>query len=154
MPQRAKPTSCHGCPFLNVGKGYVPPTFPGPNQPTLGALVGQGPGAQEVAQGVPFFAKAPAGGFLDQMLSRAGLDRRGFVLDNIIRCRIGKDETPEAAVRECTQRHLLPTLRTLAGKYGTKHPMPVLAIGIPAAKVLQGGWAGQGTAGTLVEVTL
>jgi len=155
MPVRSKPRSCfepYPCPYLNTGKGYVPPTAPKP--PVLGAIVGQGPGAQEVAQGVPFFEKAPSGGFLSQLLERAGLDRRRFLIDNVIRCRIGKDTTPDGAVAECTTRHLFPTLEPIAAAYTQREgrPLPVLAVGIPSARVLQGGWAGQGTAGTLVEV--
>ena len=47
-------------------------------------LVGEGPGANEDEQGIPFVGKA---GFLDDMLAIIGLDRTMVYIANIVKCR-------------------------------------------------------------------
>jgi len=48
-------------------------------------LVGEGPGANEDEQGIPFVGKA--GQFLDDMLAIIGLDRTMVYIANIVKCR-------------------------------------------------------------------
>lgn len=48
-------------------------------------LVGEGPGANEDEQGVPFVGRA--GQLLDDMLSITGLDRTKVYITNIVKCR-------------------------------------------------------------------
>ena len=48
-------------------------------------LVGEGPGANEDEQGIPFVGRA--GQFLDDMLSIIGLDRTMVYIANIVKCR-------------------------------------------------------------------
>lgn len=48
-------------------------------------LVGEGPGANEDQQGIPFVGKA--GQFLDDMLAIIGLDRTTVYIANIVKCR-------------------------------------------------------------------
>ncbi len=48
-------------------------------------LVGEGPGANEDAQGIPFVGKA--GQFLDDMLAIISLDRTKVYIANIVKCR-------------------------------------------------------------------
>lgn len=48
-------------------------------------LVGEGPGANEDAQGIPFVGRA--GQFLDDMLAIIGLDRNRVYIANIVKCR-------------------------------------------------------------------
>jgi len=48
-------------------------------------LVGEGPGANEDAQGIPFVGRA--GQFLDDMLAIIGLDRTKIYIANIVKCR-------------------------------------------------------------------
>lgn len=48
-------------------------------------LVGEGPGANEDEQGVPFVGRA--GQFLDDMLAIIGLDRTTVYIANIVKCR-------------------------------------------------------------------
>ena len=48
-------------------------------------LVGEGPGANEDAQGIPFVGRA--GQFLDDMLAIIGLDRTMVYIANIVKCR-------------------------------------------------------------------
>ena len=48
-------------------------------------LVGEGPGANEDEQGIPFVGRA--GQFLDDMLAIIGLDRTKVYIANIVKCR-------------------------------------------------------------------
>lgn len=48
-------------------------------------LVGEGPGASEDEQGVPFVGAA--GKLLDDMLAIIGLDRRSVYICNVVKCR-------------------------------------------------------------------
>jgi len=55
-------------------------------------LVGEGPGASEDAQGIPFVGKA--GKFLDDMLAMIGLDRTKVYIANIVKCRPPENRDP------------------------------------------------------------
>ena len=48
-------------------------------------MVGEGPGANEDEQGIPFVGRA--GQFLDDMLAMIGLDRNKVYIANIVKCR-------------------------------------------------------------------
>ena len=48
-------------------------------------LVGEGPGAHEDEQGIPFVGKA--GKLLDDMLAMIGLDRTKVYIANVVKCR-------------------------------------------------------------------
>ncbi len=47
-------------------------------------LIGEAPGSVESATGIPFHPEAPAGGTLDRILRRAGLQRDGFRITNTV----------------------------------------------------------------------
>lgn len=55
-------------------------------------LVGEGPGANEDQQGVPFVGRA--GQLLDDMLSIIGLDRSKVYITNIVKCRPPENRDP------------------------------------------------------------
>lgn len=55
-------------------------------------FVGEGPGAHEDEQGVPFVGKA--GQLLDDMLAIIGLDRTMVYIANIVKCRPPKNRDP------------------------------------------------------------
>lgn len=55
-------------------------------------LVGEGPGANEDQQGVPFVGRA--GQLLDDMLSIIGLDRTKVYITNIVKCRPPENRDP------------------------------------------------------------
>lgn len=55
-------------------------------------LVGEGPGANEDEQGVPFVGKA--GLLLDDMLSIIGLDRNKVYIANVVKCRPPENRDP------------------------------------------------------------
>ena len=74
--------SCKGCPLAQSGSGWVSPDGSGSNGILI---VGEAPGAEEAIQGKPYVG--PAGYYLDRLLQRAGLDREGFRIANVLSCR-------------------------------------------------------------------
>jgi len=56
-------------------------------------FVGEGPGADEDAQGVPFVGKA--GRLLDRMVAAMGYDRDEVYISNVVKCRPPRNRKPE-----------------------------------------------------------
>lgn len=73
---------CRECSLCQTRKNVV---FGVGNPQAEVMLVGEGPGANEDEQGVPFVGKA--GQLLDDMLSIIGLDRTRVYIANIVKCR-------------------------------------------------------------------
>ena len=73
---------CRECALCQTRKNVV---FGVGNPQAEIMLVGEGPGANEDEQGVPFVGKA--GQFLDDMLAIIGLDRTLVYIANIVKCR-------------------------------------------------------------------
>ena len=63
----------------------------GPRESSL-MLVGEGPGAEEDEQGLPFVGKA--GRLLTSILQAAGIDRREVFIGNVVKCRPPGNRTP------------------------------------------------------------
>ena len=80
---------CHECALGQTRRNVV---F-GTGSPTAEImLVGEGPGANEDQQGVPFVGRA--GQLLDDMLSIIGLDRTKVYITNIVKCRPPENRDP------------------------------------------------------------
>jgi DNA polymerase len=56
-------------------------------------FVGEGPGADEDAQGLPFVGRA--GQLLNNMIAATGLKREQVYIANIVKCRPPQNRTPE-----------------------------------------------------------
>ena len=56
-------------------------------------FVGEGPGADEDAQGLPFVGRA--GKLLTQMIEAMGLQRKDVYIGNVVKCRPPENRTPE-----------------------------------------------------------
>ena len=74
--------NCHECALCQTRKTVV---FGVGNPQAEIMMVGEGPGANEDEQGIPFVGRA--GQFLDDMLSIIGLDRTKVYIANIVKCR-------------------------------------------------------------------
>ncbi len=82
-----------GCPLRYDGAASQAVVWRGdPNAPLM--IIGEGPGADEDAQGAPFVGKA--GKMLDRMLAAAGLEGRAFVTNTVF-WRPPGNRTPTAA---------------------------------------------------------
>ena len=73
---------CRGCSLCEKRRHVV---FDTGSRSAAVMLVGEGPGATEDEQGIPFVGKA--GQFLDDMLEIIGLDRTRVYISNIVKCR-------------------------------------------------------------------
>lgn len=77
-------------------------------------FVGEGPGAHEDEQGVPFVGKA--GQLLDDMLAIIGLDRTMVYIANIVKCRPPQNRDPLPAESEACMPWLREQFRLLKPK--------------------------------------
>lgn len=85
--------TCVACPELAASRirvvpGVVPPAGAGADV----LLVGEAPGAQEDAEGVPFVGRS--GQLLDQLLVEAGLARDRVAVANVLKCRPPANRKP------------------------------------------------------------
>ena len=84
--------ACSRCRACVLGQTRTNVVF-GTGSPTAEILlVGEGPGANEDQQGVPFVGRA--GQLLDDMLSIIGLDRTKVYITNIVKCRPPENRDP------------------------------------------------------------
>ena len=92
-------------------------------------FVGEGPGADEDAQGLPFVGRA--GQLLNNMIAAMGLSRESVYIANIVKCRPPANRTPEPEeAHTCTQ--------FLFRQIDVVRPEVVVALGATAATYLMG----------------
>jgi uracil-DNA glycosylase family 4 len=90
-------------------------------------FVGEGPGADEDAQGLPFVGRA--GKLLTQMIEAMGLQRKDVYICNVVKCRPPENRQPdEDEVITCSP-FLLRQIDTIA-------PKVIVCLGAVAAKTL------------------
>jgi uracil-DNA glycosylase len=99
-------------------------------------FVGEGPGADEDAQGLPFVGRA--GQLLTQMIEGTSakegipLKRADVYICNVVKCRPPENRTPEPDEMEICGQFLFRQLLTI-------RPRAICALGSTAAKALLGG---------------
>ncbi len=81
---------CTQCPLHTTRKLSVPGE--GPSNAQI-LFIGEGPGHNENEQGRPFVGAA--GKFLDELLEKAGLQRRHVFICNVVKCRPPNNRDPE-----------------------------------------------------------
>jgi uracil-DNA glycosylase family 4 len=92
-------------------------------------FVGEGPGADEDAQGYPFVGAA--GQLLDRMIAAMGLGRDDAYVCNIVKCRPPKNRKPEPEEMAACSPFLTEQLELLA-------PQVIVALGATAVQGLLG----------------
>ena|SRR5436190_4855911 len=98
-------------------------------------FVGEGPGADEDAQGIPFVGRA--GQLLTQMIENTAqkegipLKRQDVYICNVVKCRPPENRTPEPEEMEICGQFLFRQLSVL-------RPKAICALGATAAKALLG----------------
>jgi DNA polymerase len=90
-------------------------------------FVGEGPGADEDAQGEPFVGRA--GQLLNNMIKATGLQREDVYIANIVKCRPPGNRTPEPDECDTCSPFLMRQIATIK-------PKVVVALGATAAKNL------------------
>ncbi len=92
-------------------------------------FVGEGPGADEDAQGFPFVGKA--GQLLDRMIAAMGLERDDVYVCNIVKCRPPKNRKPEPDEAAACRPYLTEQLELV-------NPSVIVALGATAVEGLLG----------------
>jgi uracil-DNA glycosylase family 4 len=121
---------CTRCQLAFEGRNKIVFGDGDPNAELL--FVGEGPGADEDMQGIPFVGRA--GQLLNNMIGAMGLDRQRVYIANIVKCRPPKNRVPEPAeANTCTQ--------FLFQQIGVVRPKLIVALGSTAATYLLGSKA-------------
>jgi DNA polymerase len=92
-------------------------------------FVGEGPGADEDAQGLPFVGRA--GQLLNNMIAAMGLKREECYIANIVKCRPPANRTPEPEEANTCSPFLFRQIDTV-------RPQVLVALGATAATYLLG----------------
>ncbi|MCB9578108.1 MAG: uracil-DNA glycosylase [Polyangiaceae bacterium] len=92
-------------------------------------FVGEGPGADEDAQGIPFVG--PAGQLLDRMIGAMGFERDDVYVANIVKCRPPKNRKPQPDEMDACRGYLEEQLELL-------RPSVIVALGATAVQGLLG----------------
>lgn len=119
---------CTRCPLGFAGRHKVVFGDGDPNARLM--FVGEGPGADEDAQGVPFVGKA--GQLLNNMITAMGLKREQVYIGNIVKCRPPANRVPEPVEANTC-------VRFLQDQIGIVRPEIIVALGSTAATYLLGG---------------
>jgi DNA polymerase len=90
-------------------------------------FVGEGPGADEDAQGLPFVGRA--GKLLTQMIEAMGLQRKDVYICNVVKCRPPENRAPEPDEVQTCSPYLLRQIDVL-------NPKVIVCLGAVAAKTL------------------
>src|SRR5437588_2345146 len=92
-------------------------------------FIGEGPGADEDAQGLPFVGRA--GQLLNNMIAAMGLRREDVYIANIVKCRPPQNRTPEKDECDTCSPFLMRQISVI-------RPKAIVALGATAAKNLLG----------------
>jgi DNA polymerase len=92
-------------------------------------FIGEGPGADEDAQGEPFVGRA--GQLLNNMIAAMGLQREDVYIANVVKCRPPGNRTPERDECDTCGPFLMRQVETIK-------PKMIVALGATAAKYLIG----------------
>ena len=127
---------CHRCRLHEQRTKIV---FGVGNEQTKLVFVGEGPGADEDAQGIPFVGRA--GQLLTQMIEGTAkkegipLLRKDVYICNVVKCRPPENRTPQPDEMEICGQFLTRQLLAIA-------PKAICALGSTAAKFLTGSKEG------------
>jgi uracil-DNA glycosylase family 4 len=118
---------CTRCPLAYAGRYKI--VF-GDGSPAARLMfVGEGPGADEDAQGIPFVGKA--GQLLNNMIGAMGLARDEVYIANIVKCRPPGNRVPEPVEANTCSQFLLRQMDVV-------QPEVIVALGSTAATYLLG----------------
>lgn len=117
---------CHRC-RLAAGRKTI--VFGQGNPHAELVFVGEGPGADEDAQGLPFVGRA--GQLLNRMIQFVGMKREEVYICNVVKCRPPGNRTPLPDEIETCSPFLLRQIRTI-------NPRLVCCLGAPAVRTLLG----------------
>jgi uracil-DNA glycosylase family 4 len=124
---RADMGDCTRCPLAYAGRHTIVFADGDPNARLM--FVGEGPGADEDASGIPFVGKA--GQLLNNMIAAMGLQREEVYIANIVKCRPPANRAPEYVEATTCSQFLLRQIDIV-------RPEVIVALGATAATYLLG----------------
>ncbi len=124
---RADIGDCTRCPLAFQGRHNIVFADGDPNARLM--FVGEGPGADEDAQGLPFVGRA--GQLLNNMIVAMGLQRSEVYIANVVKCRPPQNRTPEPAEANTCMQFLWRQIEVVS-------PQVIVALGSTAATYLLG----------------
>ncbi len=117
------------CQRCSLGKTRKEIVFGAGNPNARLVFVGEGPGADEDAQGLPFVGEA--GQILNRIITAMGLSRDEVYICNVVKCRPPKNREPLAEEIAACSPFLQRQLQSV-------RPEVIVALGKPAANTLLG----------------
>src|SRR6185312_12930496 len=124
---RTELVDCNRCPLATQGRHAIVFGDGDPNARLM--FVGEGPGADEDAQGLPFVGRA--GQLLNNMIAAMGLKREEVYIANIVKCRPPGNRVPEPVEAQTCSQFLLRQIDVV-------QPEVIVALGSTAATYLLG----------------
>jgi len=118
---------CTRCPLAYAGRQKI--VFADGSPTARLMFVGEGPGADEDVQGLPFVGKA--GQLLNNMITAMGLKRDEVYIANIVKCRPPSNRVPEPVEANTCSQFLLRQIDIV-------QPQVIVALGSTAATYLLG----------------
>lgn len=115
------------CTRCKLHKGRNKIVFGDGNPKAELVFVGEGPGADEDAQGLPFVGRA--GKLLTQMIEAMGLQRRDVYICNVVKCRPPENRAPEPDEVAACSPFLMRQIDSI-------QPKVVVCLGATAAKTI------------------
>jgi uracil-DNA glycosylase len=119
--------SCQRCKLARLGRKQIVFGTGDPHAELM--FIGEGPGADEDAQGLPFVGRA--GQLLNNMIAAMGLKREQVYIANIVKCRPPGNRTPERDECDTCSPFLMRQIQVI-------RPKVIVALGATAAKNLLG----------------
>ena len=95
---------CENCKECSLCEGRKNVVFEMGSRTAEVMFIGEGPGAMEDEQGLPFVGKA--GQLLDEMLAIIGLDRDNIYITNIVKCRPPQNRDPLGVEQDACMGYL------------------------------------------------
>lgn len=117
---------CHRC-RLSEGRNKI--VFGQGNPHAQLVFVGEGPGADEDEQGLPFVGRA--GKLLNKMIESVGMRREEVYICNVVKCRPPGNRTPMPDEIETCSPYLFRQIEAI-------HPRLVCCLGAPAVRTVLG----------------
>lgn len=118
---------CTRCPLAYAGRRTI--VYGDGDAKAQLMFIGEGPGADEDASGVPFVGKA--GQLLNNMIGAMGLKREQVYIANVVKCRPPQNRAPEPVEANTCSQFLLRQIDVI-------QPQVVVALGSTAATYLLG----------------
>jgi DNA polymerase len=119
--------NCTRCKLARLGRRQIVFGTGDPNAELM--FIGEGPGADEDEQGLPFVGRA--GQLLNNMIAAMGLRRGQVYIANIVKCRPPQNRAPERDECDTCSPFLMRQI-------GVIRPKVIVALGATAAKNLLG----------------